>query len=252
MKMFSGVLPSKDLPTDHPRSVTRTYEGRDVCFEAEPELREALKKLSITEGTTLNNVLAACYHIWFSKYVDSEDVIIGCGVSGRSHGDLSSMVGMLVNTAAIRSRPQGKKTFRTFLRELKEETLSAFNHLDFPFEHMISDLKLARDASRNPLFDTLFELQSLADTEADPVMNGLAVQRLDIRSGLTKFDLALFAGERSDRLYFSFNYRTSLFREETIVNMANQYMLVLRTMAEAADCYIQEVDIHSPAEQIYS
>ncbi|WP_449600898.1 amino acid adenylation domain-containing protein [Paenibacillus sp. Marseille-Q9583] len=252
MKMFSGVLPSKDLPTDHPRSVTRTYEGRDVCFEAEPELREALKKLSITEGTTLNNVLAACYHIWLSKYVDSEDVIVGCGVSGRSHGDLSSMVGMLVNTAAIRSRPQGKKTFRTFLRELKEETLSAFNHLDFPFEHMISDLKLARDASRNPLFDTLFELQSLADTEADPVMNGLAVQRLDIRSGLTKFDLALFAGERSDRLYFSFNYRTSLFREETVVNMANQYMRVLRTMAEAPDCYIQEVDIHSPAEEIYS
>ncbi|MDI5790336.1 condensation domain-containing protein [Bacillus licheniformis] len=81
----------------------------------------------------------------------------GSPAAGRPHADLSRIIGMFVNTLAIRTRPEGDKPFSAFLEEVKETTLGAFEHQDYPFEELIEKLNIQRDMSRNPLFDAVFQ-----------------------------------------------------------------------------------------------
>ena len=43
---------------------------------------------------------------------------------------------------------------------MKAVTLSAYNHQDAPFERVVERVVSDRDQSRNPLFQTMFELQN--------------------------------------------------------------------------------------------
>jgi non-ribosomal peptide synthetase component F len=67
---------------------------------------------------------------------------------------------MFVNTLAVRSRPESDKTFETFLTEVKDELLNLFDNQDYPFEKLVDKTGVVRDASRNPLFSTMFALQN--------------------------------------------------------------------------------------------
>ncbi|MCY9517807.1 condensation domain-containing protein, partial [Paenibacillus apiarius] len=80
-------------------------------------------------------------------------------------GDLQPLIGMFVNTLAIRSYPSGSKTFLEYLEEVKETSLGAFENQDYPFEELVEKLQVTRDLSRNPLFDTMFALQNMDDKD---------------------------------------------------------------------------------------
>lgn len=87
--------------------------------------------------------------------------MIGSPIAGRPHADLEAVLGMFVNTLALRTRPAGNKTFEEFLKEVRQTALEAYEHQDYPFEELVDKLGVQREMSRNPLFDTTLVLQNM-------------------------------------------------------------------------------------------
>ena len=52
---------------------------------------------------------------------------------------LEPVIGMFVNTLAIRNCPAGEKSFLSYLEEVKETILGAYEHQDYPFEEMVGN-----------------------------------------------------------------------------------------------------------------
>ena len=100
-------------------------------------------------------VFLSALMITLSKYSRQEDIVIGSPISGRTHRDTETMLGMFVNTLAMRGRPEGKKTVKEFLAEVKETCLKAYENQEYPFEELVEAVEVRRDISRNPLFDSL-------------------------------------------------------------------------------------------------
>ena len=148
------------LPTDYPRPAVQQFLGDRVSFSLDRELTAGLRRLAEETETTMYMVLLTAYKALLFRYTGQEDLIVGTPVAGRGHADLERVMGLFVNTLALRSYPSGEKTFVSFLQEVKEQLLEAFQHQDYPFEMLVEQLALTRDASRNPLFDTMFVLQN--------------------------------------------------------------------------------------------
>lgn len=96
-----------------------------------------------------------------SRLSGQDDIVIGSPIAGRPHADLEAVLGMFVNTLALRTRPAGNKTFEEFLKEVRQTALEAYEHQDYPFEELVDKLGVQREMSRNPLFDTTLVLQNM-------------------------------------------------------------------------------------------
>jgi non-ribosomal peptide synthetase component F len=92
-------------------------------------------------------------------------------VAGRRHADLEKIIGMFVNTLALRNYPAGEKTLKDFLNELKERTLATFENQEYQFEELVEKVEVNRDTGRNPLFDVMFVLQNFYMPPGDRLKN---------------------------------------------------------------------------------
>ena len=69
-------------------------------------------------------------------------------------------MGMFVNTLPLKFHVHFRKTFSEYMEYLKDMCLKAFEHQAYPFNEIVNNLNITRDASRNPLFDVLFTYQN--------------------------------------------------------------------------------------------
>lgn len=247
LKVFSDEIPVLNLPYDYQRPPIQDFVGDRVSFRANKELTAKLKKLSLSTGTTLYMLLLAAYNILLAKYSGQEDIIIGSPVAGRNYFDLEGMVGVFINTVAMRNKPVGRKTFTEFLSEVKENSIKAFSNQDYPFEELVGRLKLIRDLSRNPLFDTMFILQSSGLTELETY--DFKLKAYEFKHNVSQFDLLLGAVEEKDEILFVFDYCTKLFNRDTVERFANHFLNILIRVTENPDLKLLNIDLLSEEER---
>jgi amino acid adenylation domain-containing protein len=243
---FRAEIPLLNLPIDYPRPMVQSFEGSFLDFEISPEHTRLLESIASTGGATLYMVLLAVMNILFSKLSGQEDIIIGSPVAGRRHADLEKIIGMFVNTLALWNYPKGEKTFNQFLKEVKENTLKAFENQEYPFEDLVEKIDVDRDASRNPLFDVMFALQTFVgqdlpapDQVQDPFENNTA-----------KFDLTVVAVKaEGEKLLVSLQYCTKLFKKETIEGFITYLKRIISSVTAEPGMTLGQIEIISGEEK---
>jgi amino acid adenylation domain-containing protein len=229
-------LPVINLPTDYPRPSIQSFEGNQVYSGIPRDHTSALKTIALEEKATPYMVLLAVYNIFLSKLSGQEDIIIGTPTAGRSHADLEPVIGMFVNTLALRNYPNGEKTFADFLAEIKGRTLAAFENQDYPFENLVEKISVGRDTSRNPLFDVMFVMQTQMGEKKIPA-NSITgnTDAFNLPKNLNptaKFDLTLSITENEGKLQINFSYSTQLFNQETIRRFMNYFFNISSRICE--------------------
>ncbi|MDQ1352812.1 MAG: hypothetical protein QG657_3118, partial [Acidobacteriota bacterium] len=240
-KQFEGEIPVLELLTDYTRPAVQTFEGSSINFEINSETTGALKNLALEAGATLYIVLAALYTVFLSRLSSQEDIIVGSPVAGRRHADLENIIGMFVNTLALRNYPSSEKKFADFLEEVKERTLKAFENQEYQYEDLVEEVVLTRDVSRNPLFDTMFLVQEAGSQKTEST--GLKLIPYASEHKISKFDLTLAATEVEESLRFTFEYCTKLFKQETVERFIVYFENIIRSIAKNKNQRICDLEI---------
>ena len=246
-KQFEGEIPVLELPTDYTRPGVKQFEGSRTSFEIGEEEAGALRKLASDEGVTLYMILHAVYYIFLSKVSNQEDIVIGTPTAGRRHADLEHIIGMFVNTLALRNYPSGEMTFRAFLDELKEMSLEAFENQDYQYEELVEEVTENWDVSRNPLFDTMFVWQNIDISEID--IPGLKLVPYKYENETSKFDLILIGMEGEKKLWLTFEYCTKLFKRESIERFITYFMNIVRDVVKNKQQRISQLEIITDEEK---
>ncbi|NRT44807.1 amino acid adenylation domain-containing protein/non-ribosomal peptide synthase protein (TIGR01720 family) [Clostridium beijerinckii] len=248
LNVFSDEIPVLNMPIDYKRPVMQSFEGDSVGSEVDEEIVLGLKKLTKETGTTMHMVLLSAFNIILSKYTGQEDIIVGTPVAGRPHADLENIMGLFVNTLALRNKPEGNKKYIDFLKEVKEDSLKAYENQSYQLETLIDKLEVKRDMSRNPLFDVMFNIASTLNNEKID-LDGLFLKPYDNSNRTSKFDMTLNAIENDEKINLSIQYCTKLFKEETIKRFINHYLNILKVIIENREIELKEMDILSEEER---
>ncbi|WP_426446147.1 amino acid adenylation domain-containing protein [Paenibacillus sp. S-38] len=249
---FAGEPPVLDLPADYARPAMKSFRGSICEFKLTERQSEGLRRLARENGATLYMVLLAVYKTLLHRYSSQEDLVVGTPVAGRPHADLEPLIGMFVGTLPIRSYPEGSKTFVQYLEEIKEGTLQAFDHAEYPLEDLVERLGLKRELSRSPLFDTMFALQTARNDsgeEEQEVTGGLRFAPYPSEHTVAKFDLTLFAVEEAEGLGCSFEYALSLFKRETVIRMAEHFSGLVDAVIDNPQTELARLELITPREK---
>jgi len=239
--VFSDFVPDLNLPTDYPRPEMQSYEGNIVKFNIQAATVRKLGDLAADKGLTLYMVLLAAYYVLLSKYSAQEDIVVGTPIAGRLHSDFEDTIGMFSNMLALRNHPAGHKTFSEFMEEVKSNSLIAYENQGYPFEELVKKLGIKRDVSRSPLFDTVFVLQNTPVPSLE--YDNIVIKDFDYTGRSALFDLLLEAYEQFGQLSFNFYYCAKLFSEDTMNQMAQDYVKILAYIAENQTMTLAEIEI---------
>jgi len=241
LKVFAGKVPVLTLPTDYPRPRMRSSAGNTFTFTFASQEMQELNALARDNQSTLFMVLLALFSIFLSKISGQQDIVVGTTVEGRGHEDLARVIGIFVNFLALRQYPKREMTFVNFLKEVKENTLSAFENQDYPFEDLVEKVMDNRDSSHNPLFDVMFQFQ--AATLGQGKTEGLKAKPYQYNVNQSKLDLTLWVTETRKTLVCSFEYCTKLFKEDTIQCFSNYLKEIVRYVLAAPSGTLADIEI---------
>ncbi len=241
LETFAGEIPVLDIPIDFSRPAVMSFEGDIAKFELNEKLTIELNQLANKKGVTLYMLLLAMFNLLLAKYSNQDDIIIGTPIAGRKHEDLENVLGMFVNTLVLRNYPTSDKTFVQFLAEVKERVLLVFENQDYQFEMLVNKLNLERELSRNPLFDVMFSLQNA--NESNLSIENLSFSSYEFSTQISKFDLTLNAFETAQNMCFNLQYRTKLFKKETIERLSRNFTQLIETVVTNPEFKISEVEL---------
>jgi non-ribosomal peptide synthetase component F len=221
--------------------MVQRFEGDTMDFEIGEEETKKLETTASRQETTLYMVLLSIFYIVLARTSGQEDIIIGTLVEGRRHDQLRSVIGMFVNTLPLRNFPQGKKSFHSFLNEVKKRTLEALENQDYQFDALIKTIPLVRDISRNPLFDVTFVFQNMEIPEL--VIPGLKTVPYKYQHPTAKFDITLIGSEKENKLFFTLRYRTTLFKKATIRRYVRYFREVVAAVLQGPFIKLKDIAI---------
>lgn len=247
LKRLEGELPVLELPADKPRPAVRSFAGGTVSCTLDAETASGLHRIARDHGSTLYMVLLAAYNTLLARLSGQKDIIVGSPIAGRPHKDLEPILGMFVNTLAIRTEPKADKRFTDYLAEVRQAALEAYEHQDYPFEELVERLGVQRDTSRNPLFDAMLVVQNMEHAEL--LLDDLYIQPADMSRPVSKFDFTLQASEGGGQIHFLFEYASALFRKETMERWASHFLTMLEHIVREPETSLQAINMLTVPER---
>ncbi|MDQ0045975.1 amino acid adenylation domain-containing protein/non-ribosomal peptide synthase protein (TIGR01720 family) [Paenibacillus polymyxa] len=241
LDVFREDITLLDMPTNYARPSVRSYEGEMLTFAFDEQMIHVIKEMEKQTGTTMYMVLFAAYKILLSKYTGQDDIIVGTPVSGRTHSDVQSIVGLFVNTLAIRNKLSADKTFYEFLHEVKENVLRGFENQDYPLEELIQQVAMKKDKNRNALFDTMF---SYLNTENSQIqIDSFRMKPFDQEHVTSKFDFTLYVFANQHEVTGGIEYCTKLFKKSSMELMAKHFMSILTVVSQNPYIPIKDIEL---------
>ena len=198
-------------------------------------------------GVTPYMLLLSVYYILLSKYSSQEDIVVGSPIVGRNIAELYNLIGMFVNTLAMRANIDSNLSFKDFLSYIKNMCLNNYKYQDYPFDELVDKLKIQRDTSRNPLFDVMFIYQNNGNATAD--FGDIKTEYFTPDTKISKFDLSLEVIPENDILNLSFEYSTALFNKQFIEDLSKHYSNILTSCLDNLNVKISNICMLSEAEK---
>ena len=249
-KNLGGELPLLSLPADYPRPPVQTYNGTTLKNRLDRAQIQKIGELARANGTTLYNVLLAGYQILLNSYTGQDDIVIGTSFLGRGDDKFENVVGYFVNKLTIRGSVDADATVGEQVGKTSECVVSAMSNWEYPFPLVVEKLRIARDASRSPVFQTNFNfLRTHAGEEESEGGVSFASEFGMIDQAEGQFDVALEIVDTTSEITASFKYNKDLFSADTIDSMAKAYSAIVSQLASGFDQKISSLKLVTGDEE---
>jgi amino acid adenylation domain-containing protein len=243
---LDGAPALLELPTDRPRPPVESHRGAVERLVVPSGLAAEVNALARREGATLFMVLLAALDVVLGRLAGQEDVVVGTPIAGRTRAETDRMIGLFLNSLALRTDLSGDPSFRELLGRVRETTLSAYAHQDVPFERVLEEVRPERSLSHAPVFQVMLNLANFQD-------GAFQAEGLDVAGGGTggelpsKFDLTLYVGEGDGGIVIHLVYAADLFDAARMRELLAQLQGVLRQAAAAPETRVGALSLATDA-----
>ncbi|MEU8896517.1 amino acid adenylation domain-containing protein [Nocardia sp. NPDC048505] len=247
VKALHGLPDQLALPADRPRPARQSLRGAKIGFALDARRHAELLTLGQRRGATLFMVLHAAFAALLSRLSGSADIAVGTPIAGRGAAELDDVIGMFVNTLVLRTQVPGDATFAELLARTRAADVAAFAHADVPFERLVEVLNPARSTARHPLFQVGYSFQN--HERGELLLPELEVRALEYDSGVSQFDLHLFAVDRyaadgsAAGVELTLGYATDLFTPAAAQRIADQLGRVLEAIVAEPETVLGDIDL---------
>jgi amino acid adenylation domain-containing protein len=257
-RQLAGI-PALALPTDRPYPATQTSNGGSYTFRLDAAVAASMEAAGRAHRATPFMTLLAALQALLARYCGQTDFGIGSPIAGRNRRETESLVGLLVNTLVVRADVSGDPTFAELLGRVRQTAIDAYAHQDLSFAHLVSELRVARDVRRPPVFQVHFSMLNWTVPGAGPAAEGspggahqrvgLRVSGFDVDNPRTRHELAFYIRPDESGWWVHVTYNTDLFDRASVVALSERFERLLRQVCADPGRRISDVDLLDDEER---
>jgi amino acid adenylation domain-containing protein len=226
LNKLSRELSETTLITDYVRSVSYSSQSSVIDFTIPDSLSQAIIRFTKGSNFSIYLLLLAALKILLNKYTGNNTIIVGSPTYQDQQRNNQDLINKIDQIVPLCSEITNQVTFKDFLLQVKDTTIDAYTHQNYPLEELIQLLKLPQDEDRCPLFGVVILLENIHDWNS----------RLDSSNDLT-FSFAV-AG---DKIKGKVEYSESLFQAKTIDILIGHYVNALECAIENTNIKISDI-----------
>ena len=191
--------------------------------------------------------LLAAFQVLLSRYSGQDDIVVGTPIANRTQPEIEGLIGLFLNTLALRGDLSGDPTFLQYLGRVREAALGAYSHQDLPFERLVDELQTVRSTGYSPIFQVAFVLQNTP--RAGTGLDDVKVEWFSAEVVVAKYDLLASVSESGGRLHILLEYNSDLFDADRIDRMLLHYRTLLEGIVSDPQQRLCRLPILSATEQ---
>ncbi|WP_226001895.1 non-ribosomal peptide synthetase, partial [Paenibacillus sp. BJ-4] len=247
-QQLSGALPTLELPYDRSGFLTQSMEGQTYTKRLPQEWAERAKSFARAQHTSLSTVLLGAYIVLLNQYSGQEDIIVGMPTMVRPEQRFDKLIGYFVNMLPIRSQMSETETFLDFMKKLQLTVVNGMDHASYPFPALVRELNVPSMLTSSPVFQAVFSYQNFLQNSSFqqlcmPYKNIFFVELVEEIHQEGEYELVLELLEQEEELVLNIKYRSNLFEESTIVQMAERYIGLAEALLENPTWALEEYSL---------
>ncbi len=217
---LSGSLPKINLPSDRPRTSSRTFLGATQTIQLPTGLSKQIKRYTSTREVNLFSVLTSLVFSLLHKYTNQDDIILGVPLADRPHAAFEGNIGLMLDVLVLRQQMGNEINFRQLSQRVQRDLVASIDHRNYSFDQLVNDLETDRDLSRSPLFDVMINL-NIQDHPVD--FEGFTLEPYPVAKGTSKYDLTFNFWDHEDNIRMDIEYSEELFDAARIHRMSGHF-----------------------------
>jgi non-ribosomal peptide synthetase component F len=208
----------------------QTFRGEIQPFAMTKALSDSIRDFSEAERVTRFAFVVAAFVASLQRYTAQQEIVLGTVAPvGRDRTELQHLLGYFLNPVALRIAVANDANFRTVLRHSSDVISDALSNAEVPFETVVEELNLDRDASRHPVFHVAVSMEPLMQS-----FDSWDLTPMDLQSGGARWDLYLVTDARPQGILGRVQYNPDLFDQQTITALVDDL------------CRVSEIVIRHP------
>jgi hypothetical protein len=200
-----------DLPRDRDRPAVQTYTGAFARRGFTDAADAGVRRLATQTGATPSVVVLAAVGEALHRLTGRRDNVIGAVLADRRLAEFHHLIGFFVDIVPLRLRTGGAD-FAADVRAGLAELLAVQAHPGVPLERIVDGLGIARDPSRAPLVQVLFNVFNFSQPTLE--LPGLVAEPVTAPLPGSPFDLTLYLVERRGRFVLESVFNPDLYAHE--------------------------------------
>ncbi|HEY9313894.1 MAG TPA: non-ribosomal peptide synthase/polyketide synthase [Williamsia sp.] len=230
-KNLAGAPDQLELPADRPRPPVQSLRGRQYTFSVSADLHRGMADLARTRGASTFMAFHGAFALLLARLSGHTDITVGTPIGGRGESEVEGVIGMFVNTLALRTEIDLGIGFTTLLDAVRGRDAEAFSHADVPFERLVEVLNPVRSTAHHPIFQVGLSFQNMERSSLE--LPGLTIEPVELPDGVAQFDLQLILSDNYDGdgrpagLDAVFTYADDLFDGQTVAGFADRFITLV-------------------------
>ena len=228
------------------RAAATTTEASTIHSVLLPRsLTDAIATVAQRHHSTFFHTVLAGFGLLLRTQQLKSDVVLETPMSGRDQSELESVVGAFVNYLPLRFRVDSEIRFSDLLDEVRDMVTDCFDHAQFRYEDMLTDLEQEGNAAAGGVSLTPVAFICQQDFVRPITAGGVAMTAVPSVSPGALRPLTVFMVERADGWRLSCEVDNHVVSQEAGLRLLEDYQRLLAVIAAGAEEPTAEIAVRA-------
>lgn len=231
------------LPFEKKISETSPFAPEVVSITLPDGLQTIVSETAYECGHSVSTFLLACWHMLIWRLIHKPHIVVAILYDCRVFNELEDSSGLFSKYLPIQSRLSGDSPVKNALAQVAEETETAGEWQEYFFpEKIVEETGQNRDTS---FFSFGFDYEDLT---AD-FLTGSSFSLISKNACFDRFKIRLSCRQYKGHLKLQFYYDSALYRGKDIAHLADQFSVLIQSVAANPEARIGDLNILTIEQQ---